>query len=116
MLFRSVVFRSTIVQAVTTDELRGRLTAAEYVVGMGGESLGSLESGALGSLTSPVTSALAGGLATVAIAAVIGLAMPGFARYRASQATGPATADGTADAAGEGPAEGPACEQTSLPA
>lgn len=116
----TVVFRSTIVQAVTTDELRGRLTAAEYVVGMGGESLGSLESGALGSLTSPVISALAGGLATIGLAAVIGLAMPGFARYRASHTPGPATADGTADAtaagAADGTADGLAGEQTSLPA
>jgi hypothetical protein len=103
----TVVFRSTIVQAVTTNELRGRLTAAEYVVGMGGESLGRLESGALGSLTSPVISALAGGLATVGLAAVIGLALPGFARYRAGHAASDATADGAVS--------GLASEQTSLP-
>ena len=84
----TVVFRSTIVQAVTTDELRGRLTATEYVVGIGGESLGRLESGALGSLTSPVISALSGGLATVVLAGVIGLALPRFARYRAAAERG----------------------------
>jgi MFS family permease len=103
----SVVFRSTIVQAVTPDDLRGRLTAAEYVVGMGGESLGRLESGALGSLTSPVISALSGGLVTVGLAAVIGLALPGFARYRAGQAPSDATADGAID--------GLATEQTPQP-
>jgi MFS family permease len=81
----TVVFRSAIVQAVTTDALRGRLTAAEYVVGAGGDSLGSLESGALGSLTTPVISALSGGLATVAFAAIIGLALPRFAAYRAGE-------------------------------
>jgi MFS family permease len=79
----TVVFRSTIVQAVTTDELRGRLTATEYVVGIGGDSLGRLESGALGSLTSPVISALFGSVATVVLAGAIGLALPRFARYRA---------------------------------
>ena len=31
----TVVLRGTIVQAVTTDALRGRLTAAEYVIGVG---------------------------------------------------------------------------------
>ena len=103
----SVVFRSTIVQAVTTDGLRGRLTAAEYVVGMGGESLGRLESGALGSLTSPVISALAGGLATIGLAVVIGLALPGFARYRAGATPDQATTDEAVD--------GLATEQTSLP-
>jgi MFS family permease len=85
----TVVFRSTIVQAVTTEALRGRLTATEYVISVGGDSLGQLESGALGSLTSPVIGALSGGVATVVLAGVIGLALPGFARYRAATA-GPA--------------------------
>jgi MFS family permease len=100
----TVVFRSTIVQAVTTDDLRGRLTAAEYVVGMGGESLGRLESGALGSLTSPVVSALAGGLATVVLAVVIGLALPGFSRYRAGGTPVLATSDAAVGGAGTGSA------------
>ena len=78
----TVVIRGTIVQAVTTDALRGRLTAAEYVIGAGGESLGKLESGLVGSLASPVISALSGGLMTVALSAVLALALPGFARYR----------------------------------
>ncbi len=82
----TVVIRGTIVQAVTTDALRGRLTAAEYVIGAGGESLGKLESGLVGSLASPVISALSGGLITVALSAVLALALPGFARYRAGQA------------------------------
>lgn len=79
----TVVLRSTIVQSVTTEALRGRLTAAEYVVGASGGSLGNLESGALGSLTSPTVAALAGGLATVALAAVIGALLPRFFRYQA---------------------------------
>jgi MFS family permease len=78
----TVVFRGTMVQTVTPDRFRGRVLAVDYVVGAGGGQLGNLEAGALGSLTSPVTSALAGGLATVAGAVVIGMALPGFARYR----------------------------------
>ncbi len=78
----TVVFRGAIVQATTPEELRGRVTAADYVVGAGGGQLGNLEAGALGSLTSPVTSALAGGLITMAGALVIGLALPAFYRYR----------------------------------
>ena len=62
----TVVFRGTMVQTVTPDELRGRVTAADYVVGAGGGQLGNLEAGALGSLTSPVISALTGGLVTMA--------------------------------------------------
>jgi MFS family permease len=78
----TVVLRSIIVQAVTTDALRGRLTSAEYVIGIGGDSLGRLESGALGSLTTPVAAALAGGLVTIVLSGVIGITLPGFARHR----------------------------------
>jgi MFS family permease len=80
----TVVFRGTIVQMATPDELRGRVSAADYVVGAGGGQIGELESGALGSLTSPTVSALSGGLVTLAGVVVIGLALPAFARYRAS--------------------------------
>jgi len=99
----SVVLRGAIVQAVTTDALRGRLTSAEYVIGAGGDSLGGLESGALGSLTSPVISALTGGLATVVVSVVLGLALPKFVAYRAgtNAEAGPA---GT-EAADERPAD-----------
>ena len=78
----TVVLRGIIVQANTPDRLRGRVMAADYVVGVGGGQLGNLEAGALGSLTSPVTSALTGGLATIAAAIIIGVAIPAFARYR----------------------------------
>ncbi|HEV2252724.1 MAG TPA: MFS transporter [Streptosporangiaceae bacterium] len=78
----TVVFRGTIVQQTTPGEFLGRVTAADYVVGVSGGSLGNLEAGALGSLTSPAVSALAGGLVTVAGAVVIGLALPAFTRYR----------------------------------
>jgi MFS family permease len=78
----TVIFRGTIVQASTPDEFRGRVMAADYIVGAGGGQLGNLEAGALGSLTSPVISALTGGLVTVAGAVLIGLTMPAFARYR----------------------------------
>jgi MFS family permease len=94
----SVVLRGAIVQMVTTDALRGRLTSAEYVIGFGGDSLGGLESGALGSLTSPVISALSGGIATVVLSVVLGLALPKFAAYRAST-------DAQAGPAGNEPAD-----------
>ena len=78
-----MVFRGTIVQQSTPEEFRGRVTAADYVVGASGGQLGSLEAGALGSLTSPAISALSGGLITVAGAVVIALTLPAFTRYRA---------------------------------
>jgi len=78
----TVVFRQSILQVVTPERLRGRVLAADYVVAAGGPQLGNLEAGALGSLTTPVISALTGGLLTVAGAVVIGAALPGFRRYR----------------------------------
>jgi MFS family permease len=79
----TVVFRGVMVQRVTPEELRGRVNAADYVVGAGGGQLGSLESGVVASLTTPVISALSGGLLTVAGAVVIAAAVPAFRRYRA---------------------------------
>jgi MFS family permease len=78
----TVVLRGTIVQQSAPDEFRGRIIAADYVVGVSGGQLGNLEAGALGSLTSPTISALTGGLITVAAAVAIGLALPTFTRYR----------------------------------
>jgi hypothetical protein len=78
----TVVFRGAIVAAITPDQLRGRVMAADYVIGAGGAQIGNLEAGALGSLTSPGISAFTGGLVTIAGAITIGLALPVFARYR----------------------------------
>jgi len=83
----TVVFRGVIVQTVTPDEFLGRVNAADYVVGAGGGQLGSLEAGLVGSLTTPVISALSGGLLTIAAALAIGAALPGFRRYRAPDPT-----------------------------
>jgi MFS family permease len=113
----TVVLRGTIVQAVATDEFRGRLTAAEYVIGGAGDSLGRLESGAVGSLTTPTIGALSGGLVTVVLAGVIGLAMPAFARYRAGDPTAGAEAGPAASTTVEGtePTSPAAAEATPTP-
>jgi hypothetical protein len=53
----TVTFRAAMVQTVTPDELRGRVSSVEYIVGTGGAPLGNVESGAVASLTSPATGA-----------------------------------------------------------
>jgi MFS family permease len=80
----SVVFRTTMIQVATPDGQRGRISAAEYVVGASCPQLGNFRAGAVGSLTTPVISAVSGGVATVIGSALIGLAMPAFTRYRAT--------------------------------
>jgi MFS family permease len=79
----TVVIRTTMVQAATPDEFRGRVNAADYLVGAGGGQLGALEAGLVGSWTTPVISALSGALLTIAGTVVIGAALPGFRRYQA---------------------------------
>ena len=76
----TVVMRGSIVQMSTPEAMRGRLTAVDYVVSLCGGQLGNLEAGAVGSLASPVLSAVAGGLATIAAAGIVGASIPGFAR------------------------------------
>ena len=78
----TVTFRAAMVQTVTPDELRGRVSSVEYIIGTGGAPLGNVESGAVASLTTPVISTVAGGLGCLAIAALVGLMFPAFARYR----------------------------------
>jgi MFS family permease len=84
----TVIYRGIIVQRVTPDEFRGRVNAADYVVGAGGGQLGSLESGLVGSFTSPVISVLIGALLTIAGAAAIGAALPAFREYADPEADG----------------------------
>lgn len=78
----SVVFRTTMLQLAAPDEQRGRVSAAEFVIGVGCPQVGNFRAGLVGSLASPTISAVGGGIATVAAAGLIGLALPGFSRYR----------------------------------
>lgn len=82
----AVVFRSTVVQTATPDRLRGRTNAAEFVVGAGAPQLGNFRAGVLGSLTSPGTSAVVGGVSTLAGAALIALTVPALRHYRIDEA------------------------------
>jgi MFS family permease len=79
----TVVIRGMIVQTATPDAFRGRVNAADFLVGAGGSELGSLEAGLVGSFATPVISAFSGGLITVAGVLAISAALPGFRRYRA---------------------------------
>ena len=83
----TVVVRGIIVQESTPDEFRGRVNAADFLVGAGGSQLGSLEAGLVGSWTTPVISALSGGLLTVFGVLAIGAAMPSFRRYQSPTST-----------------------------
>jgi MFS family permease len=79
----SVVFRSSLVQLATPDSMRGRASAAEFVVGAAAPQLGNFRAGLVATASSPGVSAWTGGLSAVAGAGLIALALPAFVRYRA---------------------------------
>jgi MFS family permease len=62
----SVVIRATVVQLHTPDALRGRVSAVNRVFISSSNELGAFESGLLAALTSPVFTAVFGGVATIA--------------------------------------------------
>jgi MFS family permease len=77
----TVVFRTTIVQLETPDHLRGRVNAADFVVGGGGSQLGNVESGVVASVFSPTVSAISGGIGTMLGAAALRVLLPALAHY-----------------------------------
>jgi MFS family permease len=82
----SVVLRSTIIQVATPDVYRGRVNAAEIMVGGNIPQVGNFRAGVVAELTSPGVSAGLGGVLAVLGAAGIAVAMPAVVRYRTGQA------------------------------
>jgi MFS family permease len=79
----SAVFRTTILQAATPDEFRGRLQGVFTVVVAGGPRLGDVEAGAVAALAGEAFSVISGGLACVGLAIGLAVKHPGFLRYDA---------------------------------
>jgi MFS family permease len=78
----SAVCRNTIMQTLTPDELRGRLTATYFMVVVGGPFLGDLEAGVVAGVTSPRVSVVSGGVICLLGLAAAALAVPQVWRYR----------------------------------
>ncbi|MFB7053691.1 MFS transporter [Streptomyces vinaceus] len=79
----SMVFRSTMMQAATPDEMRGRLQGVFIVVVAGGPRLGDFLAGTTADLTSPAVAITGGGLGCVLVLLLLALRWRGFARYDA---------------------------------
>lgn len=82
----SAIFRHTILQLETPDELRGRLSAINLLFVAGGPQLGQVESGVVADVLTPELSVVTGGLACIGVVVVAAAAVPAVARYRADQA------------------------------
>ena len=77
----STVIRQTLRQLLTPDALRGRMTSVNMIFFMGGPQLGELEAGVVASLFASAAvgvtvSVVSGGVATVLLAVVVGVAAP----------------------------------------
>jgi predicted MFS family arabinose efflux permease len=74
----SAIFRTTIIQLSTPDDLRGRLMGLQMAVVNGGPRLGDLEAGVVAAAFSDSVSVVSGGLACVAGALILARLLPGF--------------------------------------
>ncbi|WP_406473229.1 MFS transporter [Streptomyces platensis] len=86
----SVVSRSTLVQLHTPDELLGRVSAAEQIVGQAGPDLGNLRGGLVADATSGTTALVSGGLLCIGAVALVGTATPGLRWFSAPSPRGAA--------------------------
>ncbi len=77
----SAVFRNTILQLATPDQLRGRLSAIHGLVVGGGPRLGDVEATAVAAVAGAPFSALSGGLLCLAGLAVVAWRFPQLSTY-----------------------------------
>lgn len=82
----SAVCRTTMLQTLTTDEMRGRVSSVYSLVVAGGPRLGDVESGSVAALTTPAFSVVSGGLICLASVGVVALAFPQLAAYDSTTA------------------------------
>jgi MFS family permease len=79
----SAVFRSTILQVATPDDLRGRLQGVFVVVVAGGPRVGDVLMGTTSQVLGPRTAVIVGGLTCVAATTWLALRYRSFVRYDA---------------------------------
>jgi MFS family permease len=90
----SVVVRHTLVQMLTPDELRGRVSAINYVFIGTSNELGAFESGITAALFGPVVSVVAGGVGTIAVVLAVAAIWPQVRRCGRLDASALAEYDG----------------------
>lgn len=76
----SAVLRSSIVQLLTPDALRGRVSSIHILVVTGGPRVGDAEASAVAAVIGPQLSAVSGGVLSLVGVGLIALAMPEFRR------------------------------------
>lgn len=77
----SVVVRHTLVQLLTPDHLRGRVSAVNAIFIGSSNEIGGLESGVVAQWFSPVVSVVAGGIGTVLVVGAWAMLFPALRRF-----------------------------------
>ena len=72
----SVVVRQTLVQLLTPDEMRGRVSAVNNIFIGTSNEFGALESGLTAAIFGPVVSVIAGGIGTILIVLAVAMKWP----------------------------------------
>jgi MFS family permease len=81
----SAAFRSTILQQVASDELRGRLQGVFTVVVAGGPRLADAVHGAAAAAVGTTVAAAGGGVLVVIGVVIAAIVVPAFVRYRVTE-------------------------------
>ena len=79
----SVVIRHVLVQVLTPDEMRGRVSAVNGIFINASNELGRFESGAAAGLTTPLISVVGGGIGTLLVVLCIAMLSPALREYGA---------------------------------
>lgn len=72
----SVVVRQSLLQLMTPDELRGRVTSANQILIGSSNEIGALRAGLMGAVVGPVAAVIAGGFGTLLAVAMIHRTIP----------------------------------------
>jgi MFS family permease len=82
----SVVMRGTAIQLSTPDELRGRVSAVNFIFIGASNQLGAVESGFVAAVTSAPFAVVSGGVGCLVVLAVVAATLPELRRYRIDKA------------------------------
>ncbi len=76
----SVVVRQSLVQLLTPNELRGRVTSVNQIFIGSSNEVGALRAGLMAALFGPVAAVVWGGIGTIAVAAFVAASLPALRR------------------------------------
>src|SRR5581483_9972569 len=81
----STILRNTIRQAITPDNIRGRMVGINIIFAQGGPKLGDAEAGLVASLASAPLSVVIGGVGAIVATTIIAITHPKLRNFKSTQ-------------------------------